>query len=161
MITGERYGKKYWIHPLVPDEVKVACKDALEQNESLIPSWCNEVRIYWDSEGDQTDHGEGAAAAYMEASYAYRYASITICPPFLSEEPRDRESRIRHELCHIVTYPLILYVKNVAETLTNEEEVTAQLIRKELSEKIESMTEDLVQIISNIENDLSSKSSKK
>ena len=157
MIDGQRVGNKYWISSAVPDEVKAACEDILLKNEALIPGWVNEVRVYWDAEGDETEHGSGLAAAYMEASYAYRYASITICPPFLSEEKADREIRIRHELCHIVSFPLIMYVKHVAETLSGEDDTVAQLVKKELSEKIESMTEDLAQIIQNFEIKLNKK----
>jgi hypothetical protein len=159
MVNGEKVGK-YWFSPLIPDEVKDSCRGALLANEALIPAWCNEVRVYWDSEGASTDHGEGSAAAYMEASYSYRYASITICPPFLSEEEPDKESRVRHELCHIVSYPILFYIKSVVETLTGEDETIATLVKKELSEKIESLTEDLAQIIFAMENKFKKSSNK-
>lgn len=161
MVEGERIGDKFWLSSELPNEVKDACRDTLLKNEALIPGWVNEVRIYWDAPGDRIDGGEASASAYMTASYCYRYANITICPPFLSEEKADRENRLRHELSHIVSYPLMSYVKQVVETLSSEDDAVTQIVRMELSEKVESMTEDLTNIITNIEKKFSVLNSKK
>jgi hypothetical protein len=145
MTSGEKCGQKYWFSPNVPDEVKSSCKDLLIANEYLIPTWCNEVRIFWNAEG------EPDAAAYIETSYSYRCASITICPPFLSEEPEDRELRIRHELCHIVSAPLVSYARSLANIFGADDDNIKALVDRESSEKVESMTEDLVFILQQME----------
>jgi hypothetical protein len=157
MQKGERAGK-FWFSPDVPDEVKSSCKDVLLRNEYLIPNWCNEVRIFWNAVADDTN--DGTVAAYIDTSYAYRYASIFICPPFLNEELDDREIRIKHELCHIVSTPLVSYVRDVSNIL-GVEETTAQLVARESSEKVESMTEDLVYILMKMEDFYAKKYSKK
>lgn len=153
MSKGERVGK-YWFSPDVPDEVKSSCKELLISNESLIPNWCNEVRIFWNPQGYED------AAAYIDTSYAYRYAAIFICPPFLNEEPEDRELRIKHELCHIVSSPLVSYVNDIAKILGVEESIE-QIVKRESSEKVESMTEDLVYILMQMEEKYAKKYHKK
>lgn len=153
MTKGEKIGK-FWFSAAMPDEVKDSCKDLLVKNDYLIPSWCNEVRIYWDCAGDDND---GAlAAAYVETNYAYRYAAMYICPPFLSEELEDRDIRIKHELCHIVSSPLVSYVRDTVNILGKDENLS-QLVSRESSEKVEAMTEDLSYIILEIEKRLTSK----
>lgn len=155
MQKGEKVGK-YWFSPDLPDEVKSSCKDILLNNEYLIPNWCNEVRIFWNPNG----YDDGNASAYIDTSYAYRFAAIFICPPFLSEELDDREIRIKHELCHIVSTPVVSYVRDVANIVAPEEPMN-QLVVRESSEKVESMTEDLVYILLRMEEFYAKKYSKK
>ena len=149
-MKGKRIGK-FWFSPVMPNEARLACEEILVENAALIPNWCNEVRVYWDSDGD-----EKGSTAYIETKYAYRYASINICPPFLEEEDEDRETRIRHELCHIVSAPVLEYINRIAEILGKKEEVAA-LIDKESEEKVESMTEDLVYILMQMQHHLEQK----
>jgi hypothetical protein len=147
---------RFWFHGEVPEEVISACKSLLEENEHLIPSWCNKVRVYWDAEGDENDNSSSLTGAYIETSYAYRNASLTICPAFLSETPEDREALIKHELLHIVSGPLITHVRTVSEALCKDEAYSA-IIEKQNQEKIESLTEDLTIILLAIESKLSKK----
>jgi hypothetical protein len=159
MAEGLRVGK-FWFSSLVPKEVLDTCKDTLLKYECLIPNWCNEVRVYWDAEGNSPDDGENTATAYISTNYAYRFASLNICPPFLSEEIEDRETRLKHELCHIVSSPLVSYVRDTVAIVTQDEAMT-QLVCRESTEKSESMTEDLAYILTQMEKTFSAKSSKK
>lgn len=137
---------KYWFQEDLPKEVYESCINLLRENQDLIPSWCEEVRVCWDSQGEHTINGN-SAAAYIESNYAYRYARLSICPPFLNDSEEDRLDTIRHELAHIVTAPLVNYVRDSFSILADEDEPLCQLISKELGEKVESVTEDLKNII--------------
>ncbi len=155
--NGDRAGK-FWFSPEIPEEVKNSCRHILIENEFLVPNWCNEVRIYWSPDGYDKD---GDTVAYITSNYAYRFAAISICPPFLNEEEEDRKSKIKHELCHIVSTPLASYVKDTANILTDEHEIISQIVNREITERAEAMTEDLVYVLMKMEEFYIKKYSKK
>lgn len=148
MTKGECVGK-FWFSEAMPQEVKDASLPLLVENEHLIPEWCHEVRVYWNPAGEHV--GEDLAAAYIETEYAYRYATLTICPAFLSEEDEARTFRIKHELWHIVSSPLVSYLKDITDILSKRDELLSEIVARESTEKVESLTEDLTNILIKIE----------
>lgn len=146
MKEGLKIGK-FWFSSNMPDEVIDTCKTELTCYEDLVPSWCEEVRVYFDALGAEPTSDVGnVSSAYIETNYAYRFASLYICPPFLLEEKSERTKKVIHELCHIVSSPVIQYTRDIA-IIVSKDDIVSELVTRESSEKIESMTEDLSNII--------------
>ncbi len=145
---GKEYTGKFWFDGSLPKEVLESCRDIFLANEDLIPEWCHEVIIKWDSDAD--NNSDETISAYVVTSYCYRNATIHLCPQFLSALPEVKQTIIQHELFHIVSQPLIEYVKDVVGIMTKDDKVLKKIIWHQISEKMESMTEDLTNILKKI-----------
>ncbi len=141
----KRHGKNI-ISPDVPEEVLKSCLHILLEYEYIIPSWCNGVSVSWNAREDED------SIAYITTLYEYRRADLVICPLFLNEDEEDKRLRIRHELSHILTAPLVGYCRStVGILLKDADPILEKVIREGLREKYESLTEDLANVLGKAE----------
>jgi hypothetical protein len=121
----------------IPEEVKPAIKEILDKYECLVPSWVNYVNVSWSAVPRERN-----ASAESMGDYAYRWATIFICPLFLDESPTEREDTIIHELVHVVLFPLTNYYAQIIGSLDEQPEKVQNFMDIQLSEKIEAVTVD-------------------
>lgn len=82
----------------------------LEAHYALLPPWCGLVVVDYDTKPEGPDVG---SAAYVRGHPEYRWATVTICPAFLSYNEVMREETIVHELVHLLLWPIHLHVHSI------------------------------------------------
>lgn len=100
--TDEGVVTRVTFTPSVPREVQQAMRLSLHRWLWLVPSWCHELRVVWDTGLD--------CPAAMQAQDEYRYAEIIMGPTWLDEDDDERESVVRHELAHLLIAPMVAWV---------------------------------------------------
>jgi hypothetical protein len=88
----------------VPPEVAASARPLFLRWLHLAPTWCHTLVILWDDAPGSS--AAGTEAARVTAAPEYRRGTITLCSSWLTEEPGQREEMVRHELQHLVTWPL-------------------------------------------------------
>jgi hypothetical protein len=125
----------------IPAELRQALDLYIPPLEFLIPKWCQNVYIAWASEG-----AEGAAAV-TRCRYQYRWARIVFYANWLEQPPRLRMRNCVHEMVHVNVNPLFNTAITQIEILTKGNDHAQQLAFEPLREKIESVTEDLTDLL--------------
>jgi hypothetical protein len=82
-----------------PKETKPAVAALLRDVCWLVPAWCQALCVEWaESETEGTN-------AETLTNVPYRWATVRICPGWLTEPHAERRRVIVHELCHVLTAP--------------------------------------------------------
>jgi hypothetical protein len=99
----------------MPEEVRAVVEPLLEKHLHRVPSWCNTLAV---TSGSSS---EARVVATVEADYEYRQARISFTPLFLSENKKNRESTIVHELAHLPLAPIRDWVLDTIKALLTDE----------------------------------------
>lgn len=126
----------------IPKEISKVLPVLFKQNAFLVPGWCHEVRVFWDSNPEEDGGYASDSPAYTHTNYEYRHAEVWICPTFLDHSDYDKEQIVKHELGHIITAPLVDYVHSIFGML-DLDETLEEVIKTELQRHTEAVTEDL------------------
>lgn len=126
-----------------PAEARAAVEASMAGLEWLIPDWCTELILRWDSAPPDAPDGT-AGAACTTACYEYRWACIRVYPSWLEGGPAERRQELVHELLHVFTAPLVEYVEKMADRLLKEDAPKFHAtVREEIRERQEAATQDL------------------
>lgn len=120
----------------VPPEVWDAVEPLLLRHVALVPTWCHEVRVFWDS-------SDGETSAKCGADYEYRVARVTICGGFFDYGPAGRDEAIRHEFLHIPLCPLTDWTRDLIHRLTGDDTRLRDWLLSEWRERLEGAVCDL------------------
>jgi hypothetical protein len=129
---------KFVYSPTLPKEILSAVKDTLEKYEALVPGWVKHVNVSWIAHPN-----EPGTSAESRGDYAYRWASIYLCPTFLDENEAEREDTLIHELVHVMLFPLTNYYSDLVGYLDDQPDKVRDFIRNQTVEKMESVTVDV------------------
>ena len=127
----------------IPAEVLPAVKAKLEKYEKLIPSWTQEVRVYWNG----APGGDATISGSSDGNFAYRWATISICPAFLDEKDSEREDTAIHELSHVLLFPLTDFFDQLLCYFDEQPEKVKDFMKSQLMERIEGVTVDLTSAV--------------
>lgn len=83
----------------LPEEIERAARPIVEHFVPWIPHRIRELRMLY-------DHKEDGFDAWCEVLTPYGRAKISLCPPWLAMEQRERVSTYAHELAHLWLDPL-------------------------------------------------------
>lgn len=160
MKKEQRVGKlKFSKH--IPEQLQDTIIKPFAEYEWLIPNWCEEVHVRWMENGGGGD-GASTTNASVGTRYDYRYAYIDVCPPFVDNTEESHRDTARHELVHITNAPIYNYVIDMLDTLyPDPTDKIRILIEKELTERIESVTQDMATNIARLEERKKRKPTKK
>ncbi len=129
--------------PDVPSEIREAVDPLLRRHASLVPTWCHEVVVFYDAEN-------GDDVANVRVLHPYRFAQVTICPPWLRQTAEDREQAIRHELIHIPLAPMTDFVKDLIERMGGEDGRFCEWVQDQWRERFEGAVCDLERAVQQI-----------
>lgn len=127
----------------VPAEVRGAVEPLIDRYLWLLPPWVEQLGLFW-REGD----GD-ASAATTHWNHKYRWGRIVFHPIFLTGDEASRELWVIHELLHLTTGEMVLFVDNMLDRLREsvEPEWAADTLDEVWTGYVESATEDLAQAI--------------
>lgn len=109
---------------------------AIERVESvkhLIPDWCHEVRVFFDTDGDPHN------SAVCIPNYSYRFMQIFLNPNFFIEE--DWKTTLIHEIFHAIFRPYVEFVTNLVEGFIQDEDLKC-FLNNGLRDREESVVQD-------------------
>jgi hypothetical protein len=107
---------KFHFDKSVPEVVRAEVARFLPAHEWLVPAWCHRVNIFW----KETD-GEGSDAEVVTL-HEYRYANLTFYGRWLAGTDEQKAQTVAHELIHVITNPLMRYVRELLEETLKEDE---------------------------------------
>lgn len=128
-----------WDNNIEP-KAKAQLEDILADFNWIIPDWLNVLSITVQPDGD-----EGARAS-ISVDYTYRFATMVVHSFWFHMEERARRETLLHELIHLHTNPMFDYALNVVERLASDE-ASSELLRDEITAKLEIATVDLTTAI--------------
>jgi hypothetical protein len=99
----------------VPALAESVTAPLVERYAPLLPRWVEELRIGW---GQRED----GCPAEMYVAQEYRFARLTLYPPYLSQDESTRDETIRHEILHAALMPMKRLVFRVLEALNVEQD---------------------------------------
>lgn len=135
---------KFTFDAAVPAEARDALRPYLDAYAWLVPAWCHRVYVYWLA----SDGEDGDTDAEVNPMFDYRYAKLTFYANWLAGPPERRGAVVAHELLHIVTNPLMRYIRRVAKDAFEEDEPKLFAhVEEGLRERCEGVIEDLAQMI--------------
>ncbi len=148
MLDGGRV--RLIFEPNMPDEVAGALLDIFLRWAWVIPTACDEIRVFFDHTGyeaeDENDKDDPEIFAACESLSEYHAARIHVYPRWLTEPEGSRERIIVHELGHIITAPLAEVADFVAERCSGDPLVRA-LVAEHNRRACESTVTDLEKIL--------------
>lgn len=149
-MEGKRVDK-FWFSPELPKEVLDSCEKLLIDNSYIIPSWCESVSVSWNAQDAEN-------VAYITTHYEYRTAHLVLCPYYLNEDDGERDIKIKHELSHILTAPMVSQFRRIsASLLDGKDDATKEIVEEVIREKFECVTEDLARLLVRAEEQFNSK----
>jgi hypothetical protein len=135
----------------VPPEVKAMIEPLLDKHRRFLPRWVESVRFIFRPQDDEKPGKVAQCSAY----YHYRSAEITIFSRFQYMDQAERENDFAHELLHVTTAPLVEYCESVVNrllaALPQENKLAADLIKDEMEQRLESLTQDLTIILRDLQ----------
>lgn len=97
----------------VPRTLRALCKPHVDQHVYLLPGWCEELRIGYDT-------GTEGTSARVNVAQEYRFARVTLHPPMIDMSEVDRADTIRHEILHVATMPMVVLLHKAMDALDLE-----------------------------------------
>lgn len=105
----------------------------------LLPSWMQLLEVQYDADNKEN-------SCWVIENKTYRFGTLYICGHWASENDEHQIQQLIHELIHFYTSPTKSYFLDVLERITTDG-IIKNLIKDELTTKIESCTEDLAFVI--------------
>lgn len=119
-------------------ELRTIVEPLVEQCLEMLPNWCEELLVWWDSEDTIT-------VARMETNYEYRWCKLWISPAFLTDG--NRLGTVRHEFIHALRAPEKLFVDSLINFVQEKFPDTAKLLREQWRQANESSVCDETRVI--------------
>ena len=117
--------------PSVPKEVAAIVAPMLDRWRCALPTWCHDLRILFDTELEEP--------AETQPQMEYRFAEITIGPDWLTEDAVARENILLHEICHLLTAPLVDFVDDALE-VEGDDALAAIVFRRAYEGTVQDLT---------------------
>lgn len=130
---------KFRFAPDFPATVLAEVKRHLLPLAGLLPGWCDHVNVCFlhDAPGDSN--------CEIICHYDYRWASLRVCPAWLTEDNAIKRESLAHELLHITLCPLADFARDMVRRLVPEEDAKTfhGLLAESVRERVEMVTQDL------------------
>jgi hypothetical protein len=135
-----------------PKELKPVIVEYIHRYAWLLPAWCSDLHIVYRTVKDKNPD----VAAELTSEESYRNAVMVIYAGFLTQDDKRRRKIIVHEMIHITVNPLgdfaLRAIRNLAPD--KDEPKLNAVLQDELTERWEAVTEDLANIIVEMEDRL-------
>ena len=119
----------------IPDEFRQMAESEFSGWEMCLPGWCHHVNImYRPSDPDSN--------LMISVEPDYRWATLYICPHFLTADRQQREENKFHEIIHIHVEPLAEFAKDVIRRYVSDNGLKDYVL-DDLRRRLESVVCDL------------------
>lgn len=123
-----------------PAEVRGAVEPYLIYWKQIVPAWCAEVIVRWDP-----DLHENSMMTQVRPEY--RDTILVVGPGWIDMEDESRDLTVVHELAHIITGPLVNFIRSTIRAVTDDGMILREVLEEQARVAFESVVEDQARII--------------
>lgn len=124
----------------VPELARQIIGPLIARYSVLFPSWAQMIYVYFNDAGDGK-----STTIECQASYAYRFFSMTFDPSFLAQKEDEHKTQMIHEILHASASVMADWARDTIKRLVPESEAAKfqEQLLDELRQRHESFVQDL------------------